>query len=179
VLNFDFIIIIIILFSVIYGFIRGVFKEVKASFALICPIIILYFIKDTIVKYLMNISSVNKVMTFMYKLASKVFNITADDFNVLLISIMIFILLSGFIKFIFNLISPSKIDIILKTKKKSSRIIGGTLGLIKAYFLIMLALMLIKPVSSINYKTPVTNQFVKINKPLYDKLGTLLLELPE
>jgi len=142
--NFDYVIMIIFFFGIIIGMSRGVFKEIKNLAIISLSVCTFAFGKDLIISQLDKISFFNNAINSLYKFFKNIMNISAPEFY----NYLVFILILLAFTIILSLLSlPFKggVRSIIQSKKKSSRLIGAVLGIINAYFIVIVVVFLLLP----------------------------------
>lgn len=163
-INFDFIILIMILFCVIKGIINGLYKQVKTFLTLLIPFIFSYFLRGIIFSKLSGLSFFTKFMNFLFKIFSNFIEVDSPNyFSRIIVYCLIYIIIYFIISSLFKLFSPSIMNLITKDKNKPSRIIGGVLGFLNAYLLLLIVYIIIGTFVDFNQTTFLSKMFFELN----------------
>lgn len=173
-LNFDIFIIIIIIFAVINGLIRGLSRQILASLGILIPTGVIYFTYPLIFKFVDSVAIVSKITSPLYKVIKMFLNISSDNFSKLFVVIIIYLLIYFVMKVILDSFSVSTKKLLKANIKPVSRYIGGGLGLINAYIMILITFVLVNPLVIMNPSQPLTKNLFLIFKPFTDLLGHIL-----
>ncbi|HNZ50402.1 MAG TPA: hypothetical protein PK087_01135 [Bacilli bacterium] len=156
--NFDIIIVLVLLASLITGAYYSSFRQGRKTLMLIVPLVALYFVLPPLMKFIKSTSAVDnlliKIVTFIgrYLKLSAYHNVMMTG----LVALVAFIVMSLIIAFIYNLFAQSMEKQVLTSPTKFSRTLAALLGLINGYVLVILLMLLIKPVADINYHAPLS-----------------------
>ncbi len=166
-LNYDIIAIIIIVFSIIFAYARGFFKQIKITLAIITPFLIIIFAKNFIDQIISNLSAIDGILLKIANILAFFTNITSDDLKLLIVYLAIFIVSSLVIRTIVNLFSLSKKKKVVTFKSKASQIIAAVLGLVRGLALVIVTLFLLKEITIINFTSPLTSTLVNVISPFF------------
>ena len=173
-LNFDVIVIIIVLFAIINGLIRGIYRQILSLLSILIPTVIIFFSGLFIINYLNQLPFFVNLMKSIYQVIKHILNINLDNFIKLFVLIISYLVIYGVVKLILTNFSLTIKKRLSKKVNLKSRYIGGGLGLINAYLVIIFVFMFIKPIVNIDYDQPLTHLLLQIYQPLHGFLGNLL-----
>lgn len=170
-LNFDIIIIIIMLFAIIHGLIRGFYRQIIALLSILIPSLIVIFSGKMIANILKDISWTNTILKACFSVVKMIANFSYDGFVLWFNNIILFFILFLLLRLVLNryFLNTKKLLSIKVTAK--SRYLGGGIGLIIGLCFILYIYLLIKPMVSINDQATLTRLFLSIYKPLQSFIG--------
>lgn len=171
VLNFDIFIIAIVLMCVASGLYRGFFKQLSTTISLAGAFAVVYFVKPMLMDMIESMAIYETITGYIFMVLRFVAKGTQDEIGSHVVFILLFVVSFFVIRMVFNVFSPSRKNVVLKTLTRTSRIIGGVLGVVSGYAIIMLTLILIKPITTVDYTTPITEIVISFNQPLQNELG--------
>lgn len=170
VINFDLIILLLLIFCSIKGVIRGVFGQIRSTFMVTVPLIALFMMKKTILTTLAGISIYTKIVGIAFKGLRFVFVMTEEYFFNLFSYALILAVASLVVFVLFQIISPSRKRRILAEKKTASRVIGGVLGAVNGYMCIFIMFLVFATFANFSVTTGITKIFVNFHKDLLANL---------
>lgn len=170
-LNFDIIIIIFMLFAIIYGIIRGLYRQIISILSIFIPTAIVMVSGSFISKQVRTFSITSKIMNWFYNVTKMVINLNYDDFVRWFINVMLFLVAFFICKSILNHYFLNTKKLLKITVTSKSRYIGGGLGLLNGFLIVMFTYILIMPMVVINDGQPLTKLFLLIYKPFQTFFG--------
>lgn len=146
--NFDILIIIIALFGIILGILRGGYKQLQKTSSIIIPLISLYFLLPIASKLIISSDSlVEYAKLFIVGTLEKHLYLIINLF----IGIVLYLFLAIIIHLIFNLFQKKNIDYYLVKKKKFGRVMAPFISLLSSYIVVFVILYISGPfVSNVN-----------------------------
>lgn len=174
--NFDLLIIVIILISIIKGYNRGLYRQLASTVSILVPVIFLQIWGNAIYILVHNNTLFISLTTFIYGILKLVANVDLQYVQTLLLYSLIFIILSLLIKIVFKVFGPSKRDNLINVLSNTSKGLGSVFGLIAAYFIIVIGFTFIKPITNIDEDKPITSIIIKTNSILNDDFNIVLSE---
>ena len=172
--NFDFVIIIVLLFSIIRGYNRGLFNQLSSTVSIAIPLIVIQIWGTKFQEIASNVAIFNSISDFFYNFLKTLIFVDAEYVKKIILYLVIFLIMYLIIKIIFKFVSPSKKTKLLSKPSNYSKFIGSGLGLIAAYFIIVIAFILIKPVTNIDEDKPITGIVIESNVILKN-----VIQIPE
>lgn len=161
--NFDIVIIIIVLFSIIRGYNRGIYRQLSSSVAIIIPVLFIQFWGSDLYAWIVNIPVFQTISNFIYKGIRFVSNANEVYIQKILLYTVMFIIMYYLLKLVFKIFSPSREARILNEISNSSKFVGASLGLLVSYFLIVIGFIIIKPITNIVEDKPLTEIIISSN----------------
>lgn len=163
--NFDIIVIIIFITSIIFGLYYSFFKQLKKTVSFVCPLLLVTILMPLIMKSLQNKSMYLNLRDKLLK------NIDyKNTYSSIIIGIVLYVILYLIFKLIFTFAKPSKEEVLLGNKKISNRLIGAFISIISSYVLVVLLVYFLNPILNIdnNIITEVimdsSNEIIEISK---------------
>lgn len=170
-LNFDYLAIIIVIIAVLNGAFRGFYKQLNTTISLAGAFAVVFFTKPILMPILEAMPIYTVIAEAVQGILKFVTNLTVAETGEYLMFLILFIASFVVIHVLFNAFSPSSRSHIMKEKSKLSRIFGAIFGFVGGYAIIMLMLIVTKPITPVDYTTPITNILITINEPLQIELG--------
>lgn len=174
--NFDLLIIVIILLSIIKGYNRGLYRQLASTVSVAIPIILLQIWGHVIYNLIENNALFISSTTFIYGILKIVANVNLAYVQMLLLYLIIFIILYLIIYYLFKIFGPSKKENLLNELSNTSKGLGSAFGLFAAYFIIVIGFTFIKPITNIDEDKPITAILVKSNSILNEDFN---IDFPE
>ena len=188
--NFDIIILLILISSIIAGLYFNLYRQGRRTLALILPFIILTFIFNFIFDTIRNIEFINNVIFNILGFFKIIHQETA---YALIVYFLSFILLSLFVRIVYSLFRVPVQKRVLNKSTSTSRILGAIFGLFSGYVLGMLFMFILNPFIGLNYEKPITkiytetsnnvltfsslNELMNVNEQKYEDAKEVLGEL--
>lgn len=165
-INFDFIILIIVVFELVLGAIRGIYNQTQKTIALLVPILLNYFLFPLVINFLFSLKGymgVAKVIVTIFGLSGHT-NLAITLGNYVLLYLVFYFL----IIYLFKIIRRRNLSYFLDDKKPVSRAIGAFISLGTSYILIFILGYLLSPITNVNQKSPVSNAIVTQTNHLFE-----------
>jgi hypothetical protein len=165
-INFDFIILIIVIFELLLGAIRGLYNQAQKTIALLVPIILNYFLFPLVINILFSLKgymAFSRVAVTIIGLKGHA-NLAITIGNYILLYLVFYFLIIYF----FKTIRRRNLLFFLGDKKPASRALGSALSLGSSYILIFILGYLLSPIVNVNHKSPVSNVIVTQSNHLFE-----------
>jgi len=166
--NFDIVIIIIAFFLFVIGIYRGFYHQTFTTISLIVPVFVIYFFKDKVLSLFQTISNYESIINSIHRVTKYFLNldiVALESFLVILITFIVVYLLMKLILLPFKRMN-------FRNNNHLSRLLGGAMGLVGAVVFVLLAFVLIVPISEFSQATPLTAAFIKLIPEVF-KVGML------
>ena len=161
--NFDIIILLILIASIITGIYFGFYRQARKTFTILVPFIVLYFVFEKIILLLETLSFYSFIQDKVFKNVTKFIGLSQylNTTTILVIGIIAYVLIALFVSFIFSLFKVSAIKQITKKPNTFSKVNACILAIINGYVLIIILMYSMKPLTNLNYNLFVTDLFTK------------------
>lgn len=174
--NFDLLIVIIVLLSIIKGYNRGIYRQIASTASMAVPIIVLQIWGLTLFTLVSKLNIFNDITSFCYNIFKAIANIDLHYIQIVFLYAIIYLILFFIIKLVFNIFGPSKRTNLLGELSNTSKGVASVIGMVAAYFIIVIGFTFIKPITNIDTDKPITALIIKSNSILNNDLN---IELPQ
>lgn len=153
--NFDIIIILILLASVMAGLYYSLYRQSKKTLIIVIPFVILFFIFNEIMKIFNQIKFITSIRdsVFDFLKINSYKNIT----TAIIVYIVSFLVIAFLVRVLLSVFNLSVQRQVMNKPKSASRLLGGLLGLLNGYLIIMILMFGVKPFIDVNYDRPITS----------------------
>lgn len=165
-LNYDIVAIVIIVFSIIFGYARGFYKQLKTTLAILVPFLIIIFAHSVVVLIADKLNVIDAILVKIADIFAFFTLITIEDLKLIVIYLVIFLIVGLLVHLIVSIFSPSRRKKVITFKSKTSKFIAAGLGLLRGVALVVIVLFVIKEITIINFSSPLTKALLDIITPI-------------
>lgn len=156
--NFDIIIILILISSIITGLYFNLYRQGRRTAVLTLPIIILFFLYNFFYDSFSQMGFLNNSINKILEILKIKHQETAFALIIYFIS---YILLGLAVRLIYSLFRVKVQKRVLNKSSTSSRILGSVFGLLNGYVIGMLLMFVLNPFIGLNYDKPITKIYTE------------------
>ncbi len=164
-MNYDFLLVLLILSSILFGCYRGTLKELHQLVSLLLPFLVLILFGKKLTLSIVGLSFYKNLMYYLEISLGKWFSLRNEFLEIIILYLFVFIIL--YLLVYFSLYPFLKKNVQTQSnehhKENKSRLIGSILGFVTSYLVIGVVLVLMNIFIPIDSNTIITKGYLVLN----------------